>query len=218
MRRLTSIVAVNAQGVIGLGNALPWRVKSDLRFFKDQTSQNIIIMGRKTHDSLGKCLPNRFNVVVSHQLALFENNENCILQYGIFDALLAAENAPTAYKEIFVVGGASMYSQFAPLVDRYLITIVDKVVPDGDAFFDQRIIGDIENWEMQSVKSGVANADGDESNFSIFELVARNPEGRRREREAGLAEVAKRIHSNSKRAKPATKAIGRSEGLSFAFL
>jgi dihydrofolate reductase len=196
MRRLTSIVAVNPKGVIGLGNELPWRVKSDLRFFKAQTSGNVIIMGRKTHDSLGQCLPNRHNVVVSHQFSLFQATENCVLQHSIADSLIAAESAPASFKEAFVIGGASMYRQFSNIVDRYLVTIIDKDVPDGDAYFDQDIIGDTKNWDIKTISSGRANEAGDECDFTIFEMLARDPDRRRTERAAIIASAEERILHN----------------------
>jgi dihydrofolate reductase len=186
MRRLTSIVAVNKQGVIGLGNALPWRIRSDLKFFRAQTTGNVVIMGRKTHDSLGKCLPGRHNIVVSHQLALFESTADCVLRYGIFDALAAAENAPKQFAEAFVIGGAMMYDQFADLVDRYLVTIVDKEVLRGDAFFDDQIIGNENDWEVSMLASGNGTAEGDEAPFQVFELTARNLSERRALRLAGI--------------------------------
>ena len=215
MRRLTSIVALNAKGVIGLGNALPWRVKSDMRFFKEQTENNVVIMGRKTHDSLGRCLPNRFNVVVSHQFALFPSTEECVLQNGICDALSAAECAPQRYKEIFVIGGQSMYEQFAPFVDRYLVTIIDKDVPDGDAFFDQSLIRDPSTWEQIELKAGQPNAVGDEAAFSIFEYRIRDAEGRRSARQSACSLIERRSKVGTRRA--SARDVHLSDGLSFAF-
>jgi dihydrofolate reductase len=201
MRRLTSIVAVNPQGVIGLGNALPWRVRSDLQFFKAQTSGNVVIMGRKTHDSLGQCLPNRHNVVVSHQFSLFDTTSNCVLQHSIPEALATAESAAASYKEIFVIGGASMYQQFSGLVDRYLVTMVDKAVPDGDAYFDPGIFGDSDNWETRIVVNGVANTTGDEADFTIFEMNARDLEQRRQARQQTLASVLERARNGPRRSR-----------------
>ncbi len=199
MRRLTSIVAVNKQGVIGVGNALPWRVKSDMQFFKKVTTGNVVIMGRKTHDSLGQCLPNRHNVVVSHQFALFENTASCVLEYGIFDALLAAEKAPQSFDEIFVIGGASMYAQFSGLVDRYLITVINKAVPHGDAFFDEGIVGNDADWEIEAISAGTANSSGDEADFEIFELNARDADRRQQTRAIGIAEIRDKVRSAPRR-------------------
>jgi len=176
MHRLTSIVAVNEEGVIGCGNALPWRLKTDMRFFKGTTTGNVVLMGRKTFDSLGrKCLPNRFNVVVSHSFNLFDESPECRSASGISDALFRSTLAPRSYNEVFVIGGASMYEQFAPYVDRYLITLVEKLVPNGDTFFDQSFLGNPDEWDVGHLSRVAASAE-DEASFSIFEIVARNPQ------------------------------------------
>jgi dihydrofolate reductase len=181
MRRLTSIVAVNQQGAIGCRNALPWRLSTDMRFFKETTTDNVVIMGRKTHDSLGRCLPNRYNVVLSHQLALFQDTDSCVLKYSIAEALEAAETCPKKFGEIFVIGGETMYRQFAPFVDRYLITVVDKVVPDADAFFSEANVGDERDWNIKLMLS-VEKDETNEAPFKVFEFVSRDAEGRAAER------------------------------------
>ena len=199
MRRLTSIVAVNKQGVIGLGNALPWRIRSDMQFFKSATSGNVVIMGRKTHDSLGQCLPARHNIVVSNQLSLFESTADCVLRYGIFDALSAAERAPARFSEIFVIGGATMYEQYAPFVDRYFVTVIDKVIKGGDAFFEDSIIGNDSDWDIQRIAGGTANENGDEADFEIFEMTSRHLQARQALRQAGIDDWNSRSRGMSKR-------------------
>lgn len=185
MRSLTSIVAVNEDGVIGAGNRLPWKVRTDLRFFRDQTQNNLIIMGRKTHDSLGGCLPRRTNIVVTHGFGLSNGGPNCQYAMGIEESLVLAERLLKARQQAFVVGGATMYEQFSPYVDRYLITEISKSVPDGDTFFSPDTIGDVSDWNMKIISSGnVDVAVGDEASFKIFELTSKNPEAfaqRRRE-------------------------------------
>jgi len=186
MRRLTSIVAVNKQGVIGARNSLPWRLKSDLAFFKAETNGNVVIMGRKTFDSLGRRpLPGRFNIVVSHEFRMFPSTDTCVAATGIGEALAAAERAPKLFGEAFVIGGQSMYEQFAALVDRYLITVVDKVVPDGDTYFQDNLLGSLTDWDRTERMLGSANDTGDEANFDIFELVRISGE-QARERRAEL--------------------------------
>lgn len=174
MRQLTSIVAVNAEGAIGAGNALPWRVRSDLKFFRAQTLGNVVIMGRKTYDSLGRPLPDRRNVVVTHGFAFFPANPDCRAAGSIEEALVVASQWHQRKREVFVVGGASMYEQFAPFVDRYLITKVDKSAPDADTFFSMEELGNSEMWDMNLVASGKANGTTDESDFSIFEFRRRD--------------------------------------------
>ena len=184
MGRLTSIVAVNSEGAIGAGNALPWRVKSDLRFFRENTIGNVVIMGRRTYDSLGGPLPNRRNIVVTHGFAFFPGSQDCRAAGGIEEALVMADQWTTKRMETFVVGGASMYEQFAAYVDRYLITEIDKQVPDADTFFPASDIADKNLWDAKLIRSGRANGTTDEADYRIFEFMRRNPQGSTQRREA----------------------------------
>ena len=196
MRRLTSIVAVNPRGVIGCGNALPWRVRSDMQFFKGQTTDNIVIMGRKTYESIGNPLPNRYNIILTHQFSLFPETETCKIASSIGEALFIAERAPRKYKEAFVVGGAFTYEQFSDLIDRYLITIVDKDVPDGDAFFQYDHIELGTDWMLKELTDGFSQNEKDEAEYAIFELTAKNKKLRKEERaKLLLSEKRKRMRS-----------------------
>lgn len=177
MRQLTSIVALNEQGAIGAGNALPWRIRTDLRFFRQTTLGHIVIMGRRTFDSLGKGLPGRTNIVVTHNFGLFPETDDCKCSGGIVEALALADRLSSRpRREVFIVGGASMYEQFAPYVDRYLITEVSKDVPNADTFFGPEIVGDHRLWHWNTLQAGEANpAEGDEADFRIFEALAKDP-------------------------------------------
>lgn len=190
MNRLTSIVALNEDGAIGVGNALPWRIRTDLRFFRRTTTDHIVIMGRRTFDSLGKPLPHRQNVVVTHRFALFPEAENCRSSGGIVEAMALAERLSVRpRKEVFIVGGASMYEQFSPYVDRYLITEVQKPIPNADTFFDRSILGDYRQWNWRTLLEAKANFDeGDEADFRIFEAVAKDPSLFQEARSAAFAE------------------------------
>lgn len=176
MRNLTAIVAANEEGAIGAGNALPWRVKSDLRFFRQQTIGNILIMGRKTYDSLDGPLLNRTNIVVTHSFNLFPDTSELMAAGGIEEALARADKLAGSKKKVFIVGGVSMYVQFAPYVDRYLITEVQKHVTDADAFLPPDLLGDMGDWHREILQSGDANDVGDEAAFTIFELTSRQPD------------------------------------------
>jgi dihydrofolate reductase len=200
MRRLTSILAVNNEGVIGVKNTLPWRIRTDMRFFKRETRNNVVIMGRKTFDSLGKPLPDRHNIVVTHNLSLFEKVKGCVAVCSIEEALYKAYKAPLHFKEIFVVGGATMYSQFAPYVDRYLVTIVDKRIDDPDVTkISDRLFEDFEGVESNPtvLQRGEPNfEEGDEAGFEIREFTARDPEVRRERRLTAIKVYHKRIEQN----------------------
>ncbi|MDG2533305.1 dihydrofolate reductase [Sphingomonas sp. HITSZ_GF] len=175
MRQLTSIVAMNAAGAIGAGNHLPWRIRSDLQFFRRQTLDQVVIMGRKTYDSLGGALPRRTNIVVTHGFSLFPTTAECSAVGAIDEALVAASRAPKK-KEVFIVGGASMYEQFSPYVDRYLITLVDKEVPDADTFFREAWLGDQSDWDSQIISEGIADGKDNEANFRIWEFLPKRPQ------------------------------------------
>lgn len=170
MKRLTSIVAMNHQGAIGVHNALPWRLKSDLRFFRETTSGNVVIMGRLTFESLGgKPLPHRSNVILSHSYNLLNETPDCVLALGIEEGLLRADRLAGPARDSFVIGGASMYEQFAPYVDRYLITLVDKAVPDADTFVPEWLFGNADDWDIRQLARYSAD-ETNEADFMILEL------------------------------------------------
>ena len=182
MRQLTSIVAIDLRGAIGCDNTLPWRLKSDMAFFREQTLGNSVIMGRKTYNSLGsKPLPRRNNIVLSHNTVLFEGVPACQLARSIDEALFLAER--NADEEIFVIGGAQTYEQFDDLVDRYLVTVVDHQVPNADAFLSDKVLETLRNWGGTELASYQAEAEQNEFAFSIFEANAPDVEQRRSARE-----------------------------------
>jgi dihydrofolate reductase len=186
MRQLTSIVAVNHDGVIGAGNKLPWKLKTDMRFFKEETMGNVVLMGRKTFDSLGgKCLPGRYNIIVSHNLNLLPQSQECVAAFGIGDALFRAAIAPRGYQNHFVIGGASMYEQLAPYVERYLITMVDKVVENGDTYFDQSFLSNPDEWQIKKCFD-VSSSSVDEAPFTVFEVRAMDPSPFQERRDAAI--------------------------------
>ena len=188
MKNLTSIVAVSTEGAIGCRNELPWKLKTDMKFFREKTTENVVIMGRKTYQSIGGCLPNRMNVVLSHNGILFESTPLCQISLSIAEALYAS--AQHKGKEVFVVGGASTYEQFAPLVDRYLITIVDKFVEDADAFFSESVFGDEANWSRTLLSEKLVPDTHDEARFQIFEMLARDSDVRFKKRRKVMEEYA----------------------------
>lgn len=169
MSSLTSIVAVGLDGAIGVQNRLPWKLKSDLRFFQRTTKSNVVIMGRKTYDSIGGCLPHRENLVLSHRAQLFEAHRGCTHTHSLEETLFA--RGKWARKDAFVIGGAVTYALFAPYVDRYLITVVDARFPEADAFFSEAVFGADEEWETKAVEVELAD-DGmsDEYAFQVYEL------------------------------------------------
>ncbi len=126
--RISIIVATDLDGVIGRDNALPWRLSADLRRFRRITMGKPIIMGRKTHDSIGKTLDGRLNIVLSRGEPAVA--DGCRLVSDIDAALTAAG----AVAEVMVIGGAAIYAAFLPRADRIYLTVV-KDHFEGDVRF-----------------------------------------------------------------------------------
>jgi dihydrofolate reductase len=128
------VAAVAENGVIGRGNALPWRLKSDMAHFRALTVGNPVVLGRKTYQSIGKPLAGRTTIVISRDKnfsapgIVVAPNFNAALETARGDALRRNAGA------IIVAGGADIYAQALPLATRLVITQVHKRV-DGDARF-----------------------------------------------------------------------------------
>ncbi|EKD44592.1 MAG: hypothetical protein ACD_71C00085G0001 [uncultured bacterium (gcode 4)] len=124
------IAAMTAKNrVIGINNTLPWHYKEDLKHFKELTTENVIIMGRKTFESIGKPLPNRINVVISRDISY--RADGCEVYSSIEEAI---KDSQKHNKEIFIIGWWEIYRQslgFANILD---ITLIRQEY-DGDTFF-----------------------------------------------------------------------------------
>ena len=131
-RPLTAIAAMAKNRVIGNGNAIPWHVPEDFRFFKQTTMGGILLMGRKTYESIGRPLPGRITAVLSRAGklpagTLPSENLLCVRELAELENI-----APE--RKIFVAGGAEIYRQLLPLCSELFLTTIDAE-PVGDAFF-----------------------------------------------------------------------------------
>lgn len=125
---LSIIVAMDRQGTIGRDNGLPWRLSADLKHVKAITMGKPIIMGRKTHESIGKPLPGRENIIISRNTDY--RSEGCTVFAGIDEALDYCRE----YVEVIIMGGAELYRQTLNRVSYIYLTEVHAEV-EGDAFF-----------------------------------------------------------------------------------
>lgn len=128
--KISSIVAVANNGVIGNDNDIPWRISTDLKYFKKVTLGHHIIMGRKSFLSIGKPLPKRTNIIVTRDP--FFVATNCIVVHSIPEALEYAAN--NGEEEVFITGGGTIYEQTMDIVDKLYITEVDAE-PEGSVHF-----------------------------------------------------------------------------------
>ncbi|WP_222919285.1 dihydrofolate reductase [Natrinema sp. SYSU A 869] len=147
-RELVGIVAVADNGVIGKDGDMPWHIPADLQHFKETTMDHPVIMGRVTYEgileTLGEPLPGRTTVVLTNRD--LETPDGAVVAHDLETAL---EKASTAAQErhgdadrIFVAGGATVYEQFLPALDRLIVTEVHEE-PDGDTTFPD---WDREEW------------------------------------------------------------------------
>ncbi len=141
MSKIGAIVAVAQNGVIGNGLSIPWRISEDFRHFKRTTLGGIIVMGRRTWESLGrKPLPERENVVItSAPTKLLEDARangfsDCVKAYASLDDALSAYS--TDSRNLWIIGGARLYESALDKCDELIMSKV-KMSPDGDVFFPQ---------------------------------------------------------------------------------
>lgn len=140
---LSVIVAMAQNRVIGLNNQMPWHLPADLAWFKKNTLNKPVIMGRKTFESIGRPLPSRHNIVISRQIESIDNKiSNVSWVKSIDEAIsLAQKQQPD---EVFIIGGGNIYKQVLPLIDRLYLTHIDAEL-QGDTYFPDYLS---EQWQV----------------------------------------------------------------------
>ena len=157
MKIISHLVAVSNELVIGVDNDLPWNLKDDLAHFKKYTLNKVIIMGRKTYESIGRPLPNRINYVISRTIKeidgahVFNNLEEAMLSAEKHNKNLDIEN------EIVIIGGGYLFEETLPILNKLVITKVDCNVA-GDVYYPKI---NMKNWELISSESYTKDSDND---------------------------------------------------------
>lgn len=146
MTKLSLIVAIAQDGVIGVNNTLPWHLPEDLKRFRALTMGHHIIMGRKTYDSLGRLLPGRTTVIVTRNRDY--QIEGALIANSLQQAIALCHNDD----EVFLIGGAELYQAGLGLADKLYITEIDLAVV-GDAHFPQL---PIEQWRETAREAHVS--------------------------------------------------------------
>ncbi|MCL7421485.1 MAG: dihydrofolate reductase [Methylobacter sp.] len=129
--KISLIVAMASNRVIGINNQLPWHLSADLKRFRYITMGSPILMGRKTYESIGRPLPGRTNVIISRDPAY--QQEGCLVFNDIETAI---ESCCQKFQEIFVIGGSELYQSMLPMADTLYVTLIHKAF-SGDAFFPE---------------------------------------------------------------------------------
>lgn len=132
---IISIVAMDQQDAIGKDNKLLCSLKDDLAYFKGVTEGGIVVMGSKTYESIGKPLPNRFNIVLSRNKDYPDPPyDNCRVMHSVMDVVAFSTRQN---KNLYVIGGAEIYKLFLPICRTLIITHIHHTFEDADTYFPE---------------------------------------------------------------------------------
>ena len=143
------IAAIGENNELGKDNKLIWRMPKDLRFFKEMTMGQIVVMGRKTFESLPTRLPGRSKIVISSKR--IDLYADAICYQDPSEILVDFENDE---RDIFIIGGESIYKLFLPVADNMYLTEIQETDPYADAYFP---IFDKSEWNTINLENGVDN-------------------------------------------------------------
>lgn len=130
--KISIIAAIGENNELGKNNDLIWHLPNDLKFFKSVTTGKTVLMGRNTFWSLPKVLPNRTNIVITD---MDEDYPKEVVIYNSIEAFL--EDYKNTEEEVFIIGGASIYSQFINIADKIYLTEVAATCDDAQVYFPQ---------------------------------------------------------------------------------
>ena len=147
---VVGIVALDRNLAIGKGGKLPWHYSADMKFFKETTIGNTVVMGRRTWLTLKKPLPDRQNIVLSHDQNLA--NESLIVMSDVESVL---DFARKQEGHLFVMGGAKVYESFLPHIQRWIVTEVPLAVEGADIFMPSNFLDGFDLYELRQLDEGL---------------------------------------------------------------
>ncbi|MCK6597279.1 MAG: dihydrofolate reductase [Bdellovibrionaceae bacterium] len=171
---IISLIAAQAKNrVIGLNNQLPWDLPEDLNYFKEKTKGKIIIMGRKTFESLPKLLPKRLHIVISRNTNQSSTSDLVKYVSSVNEALKLAQSfIPLWPEEVFIIGGGEIYNQSLPYAHLLYLTEIDKDFT-GDAYFP---IWDKASWTLYSkIQGNPQSSQNNNINYDFCIYQNKNP-------------------------------------------
>lgn len=161
--KISIVVAVAGNNAIGKDNKLLWHIRDDLQLFKRITLDHVIVMGRKSFESIGKPLPKRTNVVVTRKRDY--KPEGVMVFHSLDDVYRHFQNE----EEIFIIGGGEIYRQSLDDAHRLYISHVDTVVEDADTFFPEV---DWKDWNLVEERSYEKSDTNDHAfRYGMYERV-----------------------------------------------
>ena len=148
---IIGIVAVDRNLAIGKEGKLPWHFSADMKFFRETTTGNSVVMGRRTWLTLKGPLKNRRNIVVSRDPE-FRIDDSVTVARDVKSVL---EIAQSQDEHLFVIGGAELYKAFIPHIDRWIVTEVPVTVEGADTFMPEDFLDGFEISEMRQLDEGL---------------------------------------------------------------
>ncbi|MFA5499278.1 MAG: dihydrofolate reductase [Candidatus Cloacimonadia bacterium] len=148
-KQISIVVAVAEKDVIGCENKMPWDLPADLNYFKNLTLGNIVVMGRKTYESINQPLPGRINIVITTRK--IKNDVITVKNIDEFFELIEQQSELWSDKEIFIIGGTAIYKAFLPCVDTIYRTRIYAEF-EGDTFFP---LIDEKEWYVAETEKGI---------------------------------------------------------------
>lgn len=166
---ICAIVAMGDNFEIGYNGDLIWRIKEDLKRFKQLTTGHPIIMGRKTRDSLPKALPGRTNIVITRNPGY--SADDTLVAHSLEEALDMARRADSSDK-IFIIGGGQIYEEAFPLLDSIEVTHIYDIQQNADTFFPAI---SSEDWKLSKTTDLYRTPDGLSYGFESYHRIKYKP-------------------------------------------
>src|SRR6266568_107570 len=148
---IIGIVAIDRNLAIGKGGRLPWHYSADMRFFKESTIGNAVVMGRRTWLTLKEPLKDRQNIVLSRDQNL--QTRDSVTVMSDVDSVL--DFARKQEGDLFVIGGARVYESFLPHIERWIVTEVPLTVEGADTFMRPNFLDGFEMYELRQLDEGL---------------------------------------------------------------
>ena len=145
------IVAVDQNLAIGKGGRLPWHYSAEMKFFKETTTGNAVVMGRRTWLTLKGPLKDRQNIVLTRDPS-FDSRDSFITMQDV-QSVLSYANKQDGH--LFVIGGAKVYESFRPHIDRWIVTEVPLAVEGADTFMPANFLDGFEMYELRQLDEGL---------------------------------------------------------------
>lgn len=154
------IVAIAQNLAIGKNGKLPWHYSADLKFFKQTTLNQAVVMGFNTWESIGKPLPKRLNIVLSRSRNL-ENQPNVILLRSKEEVLALSKYLNC---DLFIIGGAATYENFSNVIEKWIVTRIPETVENADAFMAEDFLSDFSLSKTENLE--------DDLNVEFYEKLS----------------------------------------------